>query len=331
MSCSSARTPCCSSSRERPPDGAWPALTRAASPGPGTTRSLVGLGVPAELIDAPAADAPQFDSEALWQTLQSHDWRGARVLLVRGPQGRDWLAARLAEQGAAVDTLVAYERRAPTLDAAARALLEEALAEPRRDLWLFSSSEAIDHLQTLMREPGSGRRCDLARIACARDASADREARPRGRLWSRSRESADGGRRGRLHTIDSTVNDAATPATDPSTPVVLPVTAGSGTAFRGARLRRAWMIAGVALVLAVIGVGLAWRADQRVRNVEQELVRRQQESAGQASEARLFAKQAQDSARDAAAKVALLEARVAEGALQRSAARGADDVAVALA
>ncbi|MEO6743820.1 MAG: uroporphyrinogen-III C-methyltransferase [Caldimonas sp.] len=114
------------------------------------------------------------------------------------------------------------------------------------------------------------------------------------------------------------MNDAATPATDPSTPVVLPVTAGSGTAFRGARLRRAWLIAGAALVLAVIGVGLAWRADQRVRNVEQELVRRQQESAGQASEARLFAKQAQDSARDAAAKVALLEARVAEGALQRS-------------
>ncbi len=114
------------------------------------------------------------------------------------------------------------------------------------------------------------------------------------------------------------MNDAATPATDPSTPVVMPVTAGSGTAFRGARLRRAWLIAGVALVLAVLGVGLAWRADQRVRNVEQELVRRQQESAGQASEARLFAKQAQDSARDAAAKVALLEARVAEGALQRS-------------
>ena len=139
----------------RAPAGwSWPAFTRAASPGPGTTRSLVGLGVPPALIDAPAAAAPQFDSEALWQTLQSQDWHGARVLLVRGPQGRDWLAARLAEQGAVVDTLVAYERRAPKLDAAARALLTEALADPRRDLWLFSSSEAIDHLQTLMRQCG---------------------------------------------------------------------------------------------------------------------------------------------------------------------------------
>jgi len=114
------------------------------------------------------------------------------------------------------------------------------------------------------------------------------------------------------------VNDAATPATDPSTPVVLPVTASPGAAFRASRLGRARLIAGIALLLALIAVGLAWRADQRVRNVEQELVRRQQESAGQASEARLFAKQAQDSARDAAAKVALLEARVAEGALQRT-------------
>ena len=114
------------------------------------------------------------------------------------------------------------------------------------------------------------------------------------------------------------MNDAATPATDPSTSVVLPVTAAPSAASRASRLGRSRLIAGVALVLALIAVVLAWRADQRVRNVEQELVRRQQESAGQASEARMFAKQAQDSARDAAAKVALLEARVAEGALQRT-------------
>jgi uroporphyrin-III C-methyltransferase len=64
-------------------------------------------------------------------------------------------------------------------------------------------------------------------------------------------------------------------------------------------------------VLAAAGLALAW-------STEQELVRRQQDSLGQASEARALAKQAQDSARDAAAKVALLEARVAENSLQRS-------------
>jgi uroporphyrinogen-III synthase len=135
--------------RAAPAGSTWPAQTRAASPGPGTTRTLVELGVPPALIDAPADDAAQFDSEALWQQLQGRDWQRASVLLVRGPQGRDWLAARLVERGAVVDTLAAYERRPPHLDAEASALLDDTLAAPQRHLWLFSSSEAIDHLQTL--------------------------------------------------------------------------------------------------------------------------------------------------------------------------------------
>jgi uroporphyrin-3 C-methyltransferase len=114
------------------------------------------------------------------------------------------------------------------------------------------------------------------------------------------------------------VTEAVSPATDPSTPVVLPVSGGPGNLGDANRLRRAWMLAGAASLLAVIGLGFAWKADQRVRNAEQELVRRQQESSAQAGEARLFAKQAQDAAREAAAKVALLEARVAENALQRT-------------
>ncbi|MEO7337873.1 MAG: uroporphyrinogen-III C-methyltransferase [Caldimonas sp.] len=83
-------------------------------------------------------------------------------------------------------------------------------------------------------------------------------------------------------------------------------------------MRWAWILAVVATLLALLGFGLAWKADQRVRSVEQELVRRQQDSAGQSTEARVAAKQAQEAARDAGAKVALLEARVAEVALQRS-------------
>ena len=129
----------------------WPERTRVASPGPGTTRTLIALGVPPRLVDAPADDAPQFDSETLWRSLQGQEWHGASVLLVRGPQGRDWLAARLADRGAVVDTLAAYERKTPCLDSAESALLEDALAAPRRFVWLFSSSEAIDHLQELAR------------------------------------------------------------------------------------------------------------------------------------------------------------------------------------
>ena len=71
-------------------------------------------------------------------------------------------------------------------------------------------------------------------------------------------------------------------------------------------------------LLTLASLVVAWRAQDRVKNIEQELVRRQQESQGQSSEARLLAKQAQDSSRESAAKVALLEARVAEVAIQRS-------------
>ncbi len=133
----------------RPAGIAWPAETLAGSPGPGTTRTLRALGVPAEAIAEPAADAAQFDSESLWQQLKARDWRGASVLIVRGESGRDWLADTLRAQGAAVSFVTAYERGAPQLDAPAQALLRAALAAPRAQAWMFSSSESIAWLETL--------------------------------------------------------------------------------------------------------------------------------------------------------------------------------------
>ncbi|HET7793575.1 MAG TPA: uroporphyrinogen-III synthase [Rhizobacter sp.] len=131
----------------RPAHVQWPAATRAASPGPGTTQVLRELGVP--LITEPAADAPQFDSEALWQRLAPLDWAGRHVLVVRGAGGRDWLAERLRERGAQLSFVAAYDRAAPQLSAPQQALLGEALAQPTEHLWFFSSSEAIDNLQAL--------------------------------------------------------------------------------------------------------------------------------------------------------------------------------------
>lgn len=75
-------------------------------------------------------------------------------------------------------------------------------------------------------------------------------------------------------------------------------------------------------LLALAAVVLAWRTQDRVQTLEQELVRRQTDSAGQATEAHLIAKQARDVAQEAAAKGVLLEERVAESALQRSQLEG---------
>jgi hypothetical protein len=81
-----------------------------------------------------------------------------------------------------------------------------------------------------------------------------------------------------------------------------------------------WIAAGGAVLAALSAAALvlAWNAQQRVKSLEGELVKRQQDSGAQAAEARLLAGQAQEGARDASAKLALLEARVAETSLQRT-------------
>ena len=71
-------------------------------------------------------------------------------------------------------------------------------------------------------------------------------------------------------------------------------------------------------VAAVGAAVVAWNTLQRVKQAEVELVKRQQDATGQSTEARSLAKQAEATSREAAAKVALLEARVAETSLQRT-------------
>jgi uroporphyrinogen-III synthase len=136
----------------RPPGAAWPPLLSAASPGPGTTETLRQSGVPEGLLLGPAIDAPQYDSESLWAVLGQQDWQGKRALLLRGATGRDWLEQQLRERGARVDALQVYRRMPPAWTTAEHERLRGALADPSGHVWLFSSSEAIDQLETLAPE-----------------------------------------------------------------------------------------------------------------------------------------------------------------------------------
>jgi uroporphyrinogen-III synthase len=110
-------------------------------------RALADRGVPGQNIIQPAADAASLDSEHLWQQLSPRRaWAGARVLLLRGDGGREWLAERLAEAGARVDAVTVYHRAGPQFDVAEQALLDAVLARPHAYVWLFSSAEAVGHL-----------------------------------------------------------------------------------------------------------------------------------------------------------------------------------------
>lgn len=166
--------------------------TRAWAPGPGTAQALLRAGVDAGLVDAPAPDAGQFDSQALWQLVSAQVQPGARVLIVRGSDGasssaapgvgREWFAQRVTAAGAQVDFLVAYQRRRPALTPAQGATARAAAADG--SVWLFSSTEAIANLVAwLPRQDWAGARALAThpRIAAAARAAGFgvvRESRP---------------------------------------------------------------------------------------------------------------------------------------------------------
>jgi uroporphyrinogen-III synthase len=95
----------------------WPLLASARSAtvyavGPGTARTLTGLGAP------PLHVPDGQDSEALLALPGLAQVAGKKLLIVRGVGGRPLLADTLAARGAEVAYLECYERRCPTMDAA---------------------------------------------------------------------------------------------------------------------------------------------------------------------------------------------------------------------
>ena len=138
--------------------------TRFWGPGPGTAAALLRHGAPEDAVDMPAPDAGQFDSEALWDVVQTQvkprDW----VLIVRGGDdhrdvavpvvgsaagyGRDWLARRLTQAGADVKYVQAYWRGAPNLGQAQCSLATEAARDGT--IWLFTSAQAVANLRACL-------------------------------------------------------------------------------------------------------------------------------------------------------------------------------------
>ncbi len=153
--------------------------TRAWATGPGTAHALLRAGVAPEWLDAPAPDAGQFDSEALWRVVAAQVQPGRRVLIVRGGDsassagaapgsGREWFAQRVAQAGAHADFVCAYQRGRPDFSDLQRQCACQAATDG--SVWLFSSSEAVANLiDWLPAQSWSGARALAThpRIACA--------------------------------------------------------------------------------------------------------------------------------------------------------------------
>lgn len=143
----------------------WPADVPVAVVGPSSVAALASRGIapPTFRVISPAgaqatgeapAEAPRFDSEALWSELDTTPgaFTGRRVLIIRGNGGRDWLGDRLRESGATVDAVEAYTRTLPEPTGMQWQAVRDSLkpdAPPYA--WLLTSSEAVRNLDALAR------------------------------------------------------------------------------------------------------------------------------------------------------------------------------------
>jgi len=116
-------------------------------------------------------------------------------------------------------------------------------------------------------------------------------------------------------------DDASAPLNTPPPPMATLPTLAPAPAPHAAHvhLSKVWILCAIVFgALAVAAFVSAWHTQQRVHALEQELVKRQKDSQDDATEARLLAKQALDSVREANGKLGVLDERVAESQLQRS-------------
>ena len=99
-----------------------------------------------------------------------------------------------------------------------------------------------------------------------------------------------------------------------SMPDPAPVSEPSAPAAPVQRPWKIWLALGVAVVALLLSVAL-W---QKLSRIQEQLARQSADAGQQSLEAKAWAKQAQDTVKDSAARLGLVEARLGEVALQRS-------------
>ncbi|MFM0082760.1 fused uroporphyrinogen-III synthase HemD/membrane protein HemX [Paraburkholderia sediminicola] len=142
-------------------DTIWPHALPIGVVGPGSVQALAGHGVAApayNIISPPSVaddDTARFDSEGLFAAIDTAlgaaSLEGKRVLIVRGDGGREWLADRLREAGAEVETVAAYRRLVPEPSIGGWARVHALLAGTPH-AWLLTSSEGVRNLHELAQE-----------------------------------------------------------------------------------------------------------------------------------------------------------------------------------
>ena len=94
----------------------------------------------------------QWDSEGLWQELQSLGWdfKNKKIVIFKGEGGREWLADTLLNAGATVEAISVYTR--VPLDFANPAWHTIREMDFSKSLWLLTSSEAVRYLGQVVKD-----------------------------------------------------------------------------------------------------------------------------------------------------------------------------------
>ncbi len=139
--------------------GPWPESCAVGLIGPGSRsafeQALRLRQQKPESVSLTSAPADAAESEGLWDKLQAlrpQGWAGAKVLLLRGGLGRDWLADTMVAAGALVQVVDVYRREQPPANAATLSALRALLTAP--SAWLLTASEGVCNLQSLLAAGG---------------------------------------------------------------------------------------------------------------------------------------------------------------------------------
>ncbi|SIT40372.1 putative enzyme of heme biosynthesis [Paraburkholderia piptadeniae] len=329
-------------------DAIWPHALPVGVVGPGSVAALAKHGVeaPAYTVISPGAsaddnDGARFDSEALYAALEASlgesAFEGKRVLIVRGDGGREWLADRLREAGAEVETVAAYRRLVPEPSIGAWSRIHALLSGESKTphAWLVTSSEGVrnlgelahDHLTVSeqaqlkramfvaphprIAETARGLGFDSITVSGAGD---ERIARTLLSLAVPSEVQPVQSNPAQERMTDTNASTNPTPNSAPRPATTLPPNQpftpyemqqpkrGKGTGLL-------WVVVALVLAVAIAG-GLA--LNRRIIKLDQQLSHRQQANDASTAELRVKTEQAVATVQAANAQIAQLEGKLAD-------------------
>lgn len=327
----------------------WPAAVPIGVVGPGSVKALARHGItapqyrlvfPGVASPAPhgnddagadtadsadsANDTLRYDSEALLAEIKLMRGllpdAGARVLLVRGDGGREFLADGLRALGADVAIVAAYRRLLPepTPDQWRRV---HALLAGAAHVWLLTSSEGVRNLEELAREHLNQEETAALKRApvVAPHARIAETARALGFVSITVSGAGDAKVvRALLSSADQLAFSSMTDSKDsqpippqpaPGVPPNVPFTPYEARPRRGARsgLLALWLA--ILVVAAAAAVG-GYALNRKFERIQQQAAQRQQALDAQALEVRLKNQQALDAVHQVDAQVSQLAGKV---------------------